>query len=85
MSKRLPEVDPINYVSRVNTPVLMINGKYDFEFTYETSAKPMFDQLGTPEPHKKQVLCNTDHFIPKTEMIKEVLDWLDKYFGPVKR
>lgn len=27
---------------------------------------------------------DSDHFIPKTEMIKETLAWLDKYLGPVK-
>ena len=84
-NKRFPEADPINYVSHVKTPVLMLNGKYDFVFPYETTVIPMFDFLGTPEQHKKLVLCNTDHFIPKTEMIKETLDWLDKYLGPVER
>jgi len=83
--KKFPESDEINYVSHVKTPVLMINGKYDFEFPYETSVKPMFDLLGTAEQNKKIVLCNTDHFIPKTEMIKETLNWLDKYFGPVNK
>jgi serine/threonine protein kinase len=32
----------------------------------------------------KLKLYDTDHFIPKTELIKETLDWLDKYLGPVK-
>ena len=84
-NKRFPEADPINYVTHVKTPVLMLNGKYDFTYPYESTVKPMFDLLGTPEHHKKLVLCNTDHFIPKTEMIKETLNWLDKYFGPVKK
>ena len=83
--KTFSEVDEINYVTRVNTPVLMLNGKYDFTFPFESTVEPMFNLLGTPEQHKKLVLCNTDHFIPKTEMIKETLDWLDKYFGPVDR
>ena len=84
-SKRFSEADPITYVTHVKTPVLMLNGKYDFTFPYESTVKPMFDLLGTPEQHKKLVLCNTDHFIPKTEMIKETLDWLEKYFGAVKK
>jgi len=84
-SKKFPEADGINYVTHVKTPVLMLNGKYDFIFPYESTVKPMFDLLGTPDQNKKLVLCNTDHFIPKTEMIKETLDWLDKYFGPVHK
>jgi dienelactone hydrolase len=79
-----PEAKGINYIPRVKAPVLMLNGKYDMTFIYETQVKPMFDLLGTPEEHKNLVLYDTDHFIPKTEMIKEILAWLDKYLGPVK-
>ena len=25
------------------------------------------------------------HVLPRKEMIRETLDWLDKYLGPVKR
>jgi hypothetical protein len=31
------------------------------------------------------MLYNTDHYIPKNEIIKEVLSWCDQYFGPVKQ
>jgi len=80
-----PEVHPINYVSRVKTPTLMLNGKYDANFTYEASVKPMFDLLGTPDEHKELKLYETDHIPPRNEFIKEILAWLDKYLGPVKR
>ncbi len=82
---KFPEVDGINYVPHVKIPVLMLNGKYDFVFVYENQVQPMFDLLGTPEKDKKLVLYDTDHFIPYNAMVKEVLDWLDKYFGPVKK
>jgi len=84
-SKRLSEADPFNYVPNVNIPVLMLNGKYDFLFPYESTVKPLFDNLGTPEQHKKQLLYNTDHIVPKSEIIRETLNWLDKYFGPVNK
>jgi dienelactone hydrolase len=81
----LPEIDPINYVSRINIPALMLNGRYDPLFPYESSLKPMLDLLGTPDKNKKLVLYDTDHFVPKSEIIKETLNWLDKYFGPVQK
>jgi len=81
--KMYPETDEINYVTHVTIPVLMLNGKYDFTFPFEATVQPMYDLLGTPEEHKKLVVSETDHFIPKSLMIKEVLSWLDKYFGPV--
>ena len=49
-----PEVDQINYVTRVKIPTLMLNGRYDMLYPYETSSKPMFDLLGTPKEHKEQ-------------------------------
>jgi dipeptidyl aminopeptidase/acylaminoacyl peptidase len=80
-----PEIDPINYVSRINIPVLMLNGKYDYAFHYEKEVLPFFNMLSTPEKDKRLRVYETDHYIPKNEMIKEVLNWLDKYFGPVNQ
>jgi serine/threonine protein kinase/dienelactone hydrolase len=79
-----PEVNEINYVSRVKVPTLMLNGKYDTSFPYELAVKPMFDLLGTPHDKKELKLYETDHFVPRNEMIKESLNWLDRYLGPVK-
>jgi len=82
--KALPEVDAINYVSRVKIPVLMLNGKYDHFFPAETSQKPMFQLLGTPPAHKRYVLHETGHFVPRIQLVRETLDWLDEYLGEVK-
>jgi len=79
-----PAANPINYVTRVKIPTLMINGKYDTAFVYETSIKPLFDLLGTPDEHKELKLYETDHIPPRNEFIKETLAWLDRYLGPVK-
>ncbi|MBL7111056.1 MAG: dienelactone hydrolase family protein [Bacteroidales bacterium] len=79
-----PEADPFNYIPRINTPVLMLNGKYDATFPFESTVQPFYDLLGTPEPDKRLVVTETDHWIPKQDFIRETLDWMDKYFGPVK-
>lgn len=44
----------------------------------------MFRLLGTPKEHKRRVVYETGHNIPWNELIKETLDWLDRYLGPVK-
>jgi serine/threonine protein kinase/dienelactone hydrolase len=80
-----PEVNDINYVTRVKTPVLMLNGRFDMTFPYEPSVKPLYDLLGTPKQDKLLKLYETDHYIPLNELIKEILTWLDKYLGPVKK
>ncbi len=79
-----PEANQINYITRVKTPTLMLHGKYDTIFPYETSIKPMFDLLGTPDEHKELKLYETDHISPRIDFIKEILAWLDRYLGPVK-
>jgi eukaryotic-like serine/threonine-protein kinase len=82
--KAYPEVDPYNYVRKVKIPTLMLNGRYDADFIYETSQKPLFELLGTSPDKKRQYVYETGHFVPHNELIKETLDWLDKYLGPVK-
>ncbi len=77
-----PEVDEINYVTRVKTPTLMLNGRYDTINPFETYIKPMFDLLGTPDEHKELKLYETDHIPPRNEFIKETLAWLDRYSRP---
>jgi serine/threonine protein kinase/pimeloyl-ACP methyl ester carboxylesterase len=83
-SRGRPEVNQINYISRVKLPTLMLHGRYDTISPLETSVKPMFDLLGTPYQHKELKLYETDHIPPRIEFIKETLAWLDRYLGPVK-
>jgi len=45
--RSLPEVEPVHFLPRITSPVLMLNGKYDFFFPYETSQRPFFELLGT--------------------------------------
>ena len=77
-----PEVDPINFLPRVTVPTLMINGRYDFFGPTAMSQEPMYNLLGTPPEHKRRVVYETSHSIPRNAMIKEVVDWMDKYWGP---
>jgi dienelactone hydrolase len=81
-----PEVDPINFLPRIKIPILMLNGKYDYLFPYETSQKPLLRFLGTSEEDKHLEVFPTDHSLYgyKAEIVRFVLDWLDRYLGPVK-
>ena len=85
-SQARPEVTESNFAPRVTTPVLMINGRYDYVFPLESSQRPMFDLFGTSEEHKRHVLYDTGHLVYsfRTEqIIKDMLDWLDRYLGIV--
>jgi serine/threonine protein kinase len=75
---------PQNFAPRSTVPTLMINGKADFGAPVETNIQPMFDLLGTAAEHKRLVLLDGGHVPASTnEVIREVLDWLDLYLGPV--
>jgi hypothetical protein len=62
----------------------MVNGRYDFFFPTETSQKPLFLWLGTPAKDKRHVVFEAGHVPPNDLMIKEILDWLDRYQGSVR-
>ncbi|UCG60897.1 MAG: protein kinase [Candidatus Zixiibacteriota bacterium] len=79
-----PEVDGVNYVSRITIPTLMLHGRFDRSVSYDHCAKPMFDLLGTPTADKNLITYETDHFIPQKDLINESLAWLDRYFGPAR-
>jgi eukaryotic-like serine/threonine-protein kinase len=80
-----PEVDPFYFVSRIKIPVLMLNGKYDGFFPVETSQVPMFNLFGTPAEQKRRIVYETGHNVPRDQLIKETMEWLDRYLGPVNR
>ena len=84
LQRCFPEVDLLNFAPRVKVPVLMLSGRFDFVFPMETSQEPMFRLLGTPKEQKRRVVYDTGHDVPRNEEIKETLDWLDRYLGPVR-
>jgi len=80
----LPEADPVHFARRVRIPVLMLNGRFDFFFPTDSSQEPMFTLLGTPPDRKRRVVYDTSHTIPRTELIRETVEWMDRYLGPVR-
>ncbi len=83
--KPSPEVDAINFITRVKVPTLMLNGRFDHFFPEESSQRPFLQLLGTPRADKRLVVYETGHAVPRTEFIRETIDWLDRYLGPVQR
>jgi dienelactone hydrolase len=81
-----PEVAEITYASRVSIPVILITGIHDRVFPYETSQKPMFDNLGTTTPNKHWVKYNASHGVRselREQVFSQIQEWLDKYFGSI--
>ncbi len=79
-----PEMDAANYVSRVKIPLLMLSGRHDYVFPYDTSQRPLFELFGTPPSEKRHVVFDAGHDpLPRSQVSREILAWLDKYLGPV--
>jgi serine/threonine protein kinase/formylglycine-generating enzyme required for sulfatase activity/dienelactone hydrolase len=83
--RSLPEVDVINFITRVKQPVLMLNGRYDFFFPVDSTQEPFYQMLGSKKDQKKHLIYDTSHTIPRNELIKESTNWLDQYLGPVSQ
>ena len=83
-----PEADPIHFAPRAKVPVLMLNGRHDFASPLEAAQKPMFRLLGAPQKDKRHVVFKESGHFPNPndmpELIKEGLNWLDRYLGPVQ-
>lgn len=79
-----PAMQPAHFAPRMETPTLMINGRDDFLVPYEASQRPFFELIGTDPEHKRHARLPGGH-IPSDprDIMREVLDWLDRYFGPV--
>ncbi len=80
-----PEEDPVNFLPRVRIPVLMLSGRYDSVFPYESSQVPFYRLLGSPAGQKRQVMFEGGHFLPRPMWVAESTKWLDERFGPVDR
>jgi formylglycine-generating enzyme required for sulfatase activity/dienelactone hydrolase/predicted Ser/Thr protein kinase len=77
-----PHVDPVHFAPRATLPVLLVAGKDDFALHNATLR--MYELFGTPPQDKRLALLEGGHIPARLEdVIREVLDWLDRYLGPV--
>ncbi|MFQ5791981.1 MAG: alpha/beta hydrolase family protein [Acidobacteriota bacterium] len=80
-----PEIEPTKLAPRATVPVLMVNGRDDLVFPVEASQLPLFRLLGAPDEHKRHALMEGGHLpIDMQAVMREILDWLDRYLGPVR-
>ena len=77
-------MDLFNFAPRVRAPTLMLNGRYYFVFPPATSQEALFRLLGTPARDKRYVQVDSGHAPRLQNIMREVLDWLDRYIGPVE-
>jgi dienelactone hydrolase len=75
---------PFNYFPRVMQPVLMLNGSWDSLLPPEAQQR-MFELLGAPAERKKRLVFDSGHGnLPRFEVEKATLEWLDQHLGAAK-
>ena len=65
----------------------MLNGKIDYIVPVNESQLPMFNHLGTDQKKRSEFPGGHGDFwtLSRNQMVKESLDWFDRYLGPVSR
>ena len=76
-----PSLDPVHYASRITIPVLMINGRFDYLLGPESQER-VFDLL--PGGNKDRELIDSGHLMPRADLLRLILPWLDEQFGSVR-
>ena len=77
-------VHPAHFAPRTETPILMMNGRNDFLAPYEEFQVPVFRRYGAPDSLKRHARLPGGHIPSDTrDIVREVLDWLDRHLGPV--
>jgi len=80
--KPLYGTDQVDFAPHIKAPTLLISGKFDWVFLGKDALLRM---LGSPAADKKAVTFDTAHDVSeqRADLVREVVAWLDKYFGKV--
>ena len=79
-----PEIQPANFMPRVKIPVLLVNGRDDFRSP--TIISGVSSNCSGHAGDRSVTLRSNGGHVPTDQrgVIREVLDWFDKYLGAVK-
>ena len=84
LERRLPRSTSSTSRPGSRSPVLMLAGRYD-PFYDVDRRQLLLRLLGTPDKDKRLVFVETGHAVMRSrEAMRETLDWLDRYLGPVE-
>ncbi len=81
MLSHLPEANEVNFVPRIKPPKLVLHGRYDEVFPFETWALPLYKLLSEP---KRLEVVDGGHMPPLEIRVPIINNWLDETLGPVK-
>ena len=71
------EIQPEKYAARVKTPTLLLNGRYDYFFPYQSSQLPLYNLLNLDNENKRHVVVEETHYVPNHILSEETLNWVN--------
>jgi formylglycine-generating enzyme required for sulfatase activity/AraC-like DNA-binding protein/dienelactone hydrolase len=71
------EIQPEKYAARIKTPTLLLNGRYDFYFPYQSSQLPLFNLMNLSDNNKRHVVVDYAHYVPMHIVRDETLKWIN--------
>lgn len=77
----ISEANKANFAPHIKAPKLMLNGRYDEQFAWKTSAEPLYKLLSEP---KRLELFDGGHTPPPEIAVPLIGKWLDETVGAVQ-
>ena len=71
------EIQPEKYAARIKTPTLLLNGRYDFYFPYQSSQLPLYNLMDLNDNNKRHVVVDYAHYVPMHIVRDETLKWIN--------
>ena len=71
------EIQPEKYAARIKMPTLLLNGRYDYFFPYQSSQLPLYNLLNLDKENKRHVVVEEAHYVPQHLVIEETLNWIN--------
>jgi hypothetical protein len=81
--RSLPEVDQLPSAREATRPWCW-TGTTISPSPVESTQEPFYHLLGSKKDQKQHLLYEGGHSVPRNELIRETLNWLDQYLGPVQ-
>lgn len=79
---RVEEANVANFAQHIKVPILMINGRYDEQYSWRIETEPLFKLLNEP---KQIIQYDGGHTPPPEIAVPAITKWLDEKLGPVAR
>jgi len=81
-NSRVDEANIANFAQHIKVPVLMINGRYDEQYSWRIETEPLFKLLTA---RKQLIQYDGGHTPPPEIAVPAITKWLDEKLGPVAR